>query len=66
MDGFAFGSTDQIITSRDGAHPWVLERRNGLTRGNYDRVAADDRSSGIRVLAEAQWRLNALISGGGY
>ena len=29
-----------------GAHPWILERRNGLARGIYNRMMADDRFSG--------------------
>ena len=29
----------------------------------YTRLKEDDRFSGVRFLAEAQWRLNTLISG---
>ena len=46
------------------AHSWILERRNSFARGAYGRVVAADRLSGERILAEAQWRLNSLISGG--
>ena len=48
-----------------GAHPWVLGRRNGLTRGIYNRLKGGDRFSGKQILAGAQWRLSTLIAGGG-
>ena len=48
------------------ARPWILERRNGLARGIYNRLKEDDRSSGTQTVAEAQWRLDTLISGGGF
>ena len=48
-----------------GAHPWVLERPNGLARGIYNRLVAHDCSSGEQIPADAQWRLNALIHAGG-
>ena len=48
-----------------GAHPWVLERQNGLARGVYNRLVAGDRPSGKQFSAEAQWRPTAPISGGG-
>ena len=44
------------------AHPWILERRNGLARGIYNHVKGDDPFSGKQVLAEVQWPLTALIS----
>ena len=49
-----------------GAHPWILERRNGLARGNFNRIREDDRFTGRQILSEVQWRLNALISAGGF
>ena len=49
-----------------GAHPWILERRSGLARGVYNRLVADGRVFGGQILAEVQWRLNALMSGGAY
>ena len=49
-----------------GAHPWLLGRRNGLARGIYDRLVANDRVSGKQILAEYQWCLDTLIFGGGF
>ena len=49
-----------------GARPWILERRNGLARGTFNRLAADGRSSGKQVISKVQCCLNTLISGGGY
>ena len=49
-----------------GARPWIPERRNGLARRIYNRLVADGRSWGKQILSEVQWRLNALISAGGY
>ena len=46
--------------------PRILGRHKGLARGFYNNLVADDRFSGKQVLAEAQWRLNTLISVGGY
>ena len=47
------------------AHPWILERRNVLARRMYNRLVTGARNSGKEILAEEQWRLNALISGCG-
>ena len=49
-----------------GARPWILERRKGLARGIYNRLAPNDRFVGKQILAEAQWSWDTLISGGGY
>ena len=49
-----------------GARPWILERRNGLARCTFNRLAADGRSSGKQVISKVQCCLNTLISGGGY
>ena len=49
-----------------GARPWILESRRELARGIYNRLQGDDRSLGKQILAEVQWRLNALISGSGF
>ena len=46
-----------------GAHPWILERRNGHARGIPNRKVAD---AGKQTLATAKRRLHTLISGGGY
>ena len=43
-----------------GAHP-----NPGLARGICNRLLADGRFPGKQISAEAQWRLNALISAGG-
>ena len=45
-----------------GAHRWLLERRNGLARGIYNRLVEDDRFSIEKILGEVQWRLNTLLS----
>ena len=49
-----------------GAHRWIFERGNGLAREIYNRSVAGNRLSGKQISAEAQWLLNAPISGGGY
>ena len=49
-----------------GVHPWILDRRNGLAQGTYNRLMEDDRPSGEQILREVQWRLNTLISRGVY
>ena len=46
--------------------PWILEGRNGLARGIYNRLVEGDWFSEKQILAEAQGRLNALISGRGF
>ena len=43
-----------------------VERRNGLARGIYNRLEADRYYTGPQILAEAQWRLNTLVSASGY
>ena len=45
---------------------WIRERRNGLARGIYNRLAGYDCSPGEQIIVEVQWRPYALISGGGY
>ena len=49
-----------------GAHPWILERRNGPARGIYNCAMEDCRFSGEQILAEAHWCLNTLTSAGRY
>ena len=49
-----------------GAHPWILDRRNGLARGIHTRLKAGDRFFGGQIRAEVQWRLNALIAREGF
>ena len=56
----------ELLVRGFGAHPWVLERRNGLARGIYHHLQADDRSSVKLIPAEGQWRLSTLMSGDGF
>ena len=49
-----------------GAHPWLLERRNGLARGIYNRLVEDGRFLSKTFLSEVQWCLNAMLSSGGF
>ena len=56
----------KLLSQGAGAHPWILVRHNGPGRGICNRLREGDRLSGKQILAEAQWRLNTLISGGGF
>ena len=56
----------KLIFQGVGAHPWLLERRNGLARGIYNRLIEDDRFSSGRILSEVQWCLNTMLSAGGF
>ena len=47
------------------AHPWGLERRNGLTRRIYNRRKDDDRFSGEQIFSGVQWRLTSMIPASG-
>ena len=49
-----------------GAHPWLLERRYGLARGIYKRLAEDDRLSSEKISGEVQWCLNTMLSTSGF
>ena len=49
-----------------GAHPWILERRNGLARGIYNRMISDGRFSGRQLITEVQFCLNAMVSTSGF
>ena len=49
-----------------GSTPWILERRDGVTRGIFYRLVADDRFSGQQILSEVQWCLITLISAVGF
>ena len=40
----------------------MLERRNGLARGIYNRLIVDDRFSSDTILSEVQWCLNTMLS----
>ena len=56
----------KLLPQGFGARPWILERRNGLARGVYNRWVEADRFSGKQIVAEARWCLNTLVYGGGY
>ena len=45
-----------------GARPRLLERRNGLDHGIYNRWAADGCVSSRQILSEVYWRLSTLPS----
>ena len=49
-----------------GSHPWILERRNGLKRGIYNRVKADGRYAGRQPITEIQFCLNAMLASNGF
>ena len=55
-----------VVFQGVGAHPWILERRNGLARGIYNRLKEGRYYTGPQILSEAQWRLNTLVSASGY
>ena len=57
------GRRIKLVFQGGGAHPWILERRNGLARGIYNRLKAGRRP---QMSAEAQWCLNTLVSASGY
>ena len=44
----------KILLQEAGARPWILERRDGLARGIYNYLFADDRRPGRQILAGAQ------------
>ena len=46
--------------------PWSLERRDGLARGMYNRLAADDRFSSRASLDGAQFCVNSMFGRGGF
>ena len=48
-----------------GAPSWVLEPRNGLARGIFRRLVADDRFPGKQFSIGVLRHHNALLSGGG-
>ena len=60
------GRRIKLIFQGVGAHPWILEGRNGLARGIYNRLKADRCFTVPQILAEAQWCLNTLVSASGY
>ena len=45
-----------------GARPWLRERRSGLARRSYNRLAADDLFASKSILGAALYCLNALLS----
>ena len=50
---------------REGAHPSLSDRRNGLAREIYKGLAAGDRFSSRSILGDAQFCLIATLSHGG-
>ena len=44
----------------------MIERRDGLPRGIYNRLKEDDKPTGREILSEIQRCLNALISAGSF
>ena len=48
------GRRIRLISQGVGAHPWILERRNGLARGIYNRLNAARSYAGSQILTEAQ------------
>ena len=46
-------------------HPWILERRNGLASGIYNRMKADGRDAGRQHISEIQFCLNAMLASNG-
>ena len=49
-----------------GARPCLLEHRDGLARGIYLRLAADDRYPKERITTEPQYCFSNLIHSSGY
>ena len=50
-----------------GAHtPWISERRDGLVRGIYNRMHAEGRYAGRRLISEVQFCLNTMPSTNGF
>ena len=56
----------QIIVPWFSSHPWILERRNSLARGIYNRLKEGDPFSNKQVPRKEQWRLNTLNSAGSF
>ena len=66
MEGTVPNDESNCILKAVARTLWIPERRHGTARGIYHRLGEDDRFSGARILAEAPWSLNTLISGGGF
>ena len=49
-----------------GAHPWLLERLNGLARGIYNRLIEAGRVSSRQIPSDVQWCLNTMPSAEGF
>ena len=49
-----------------GAPPWLVERRNGLAGGIYNRLVRDDGFSNKRIPSEALRRLKTVLSASGF
>ena len=66
IGGFLSGAKNQAPPPWRWVRPWILERRNGIARGIYNRLIAEDRYPGRRILAGVEWRLNIMVSAIGY
>ena len=56
-----------VSSAKEKGNPqWLLARRNGLARSTFYRFEVGDRFSGRSVLNEAQFRLDATLSRGGF
>ena len=60
------GRRIKLVLQGAGAHPWILERRDGLARGSYNRLKADRVFSGSQISTKAQWCLNSMVSASGF
>ena len=65
VGGSGFYAEGQILLQFQGqdAQPWPMGRRNGLARGIYNRLAADNRPLSRAILNEVQFRVNQVAFG---
>ena len=61
-EDFSTGRRSRLQFQGVGAHPWLLEGRNGLARGIYNRPATDDRGSSKQILTGVQHFPDSLLS----
>ena len=67
MDGPLFGAQGKTPILVGTRTPRILGRRKWPSeRLFFYRLVADGRFSVAQILSEVQWRLTALISGGGF
>ena len=60
------GNGIKMVCQEAGAHPWILERRNGLARGIYSRLKAGRFPSRQQILTQAPRNLDTMVSASGY